>query len=84
MALNRSLRKANAHNHGYEDLININNLLLPRKLDMSTKDKFCIMVAGNPEGLRVNLYNSISKYKQVDGYGNMFGRSLKNLVQFAA
>jgi len=70
-------RKPNAHNHGYEDLIDINSLLRPRKLDMEKKDKFCVMVAGNPEGLRINLYNSISRYKQVDGYGNMFGNSLR-------
>ena len=35
------------------------------------------MVAGNPEGLRVNLFNSVSQYKQVDGYGLMFGNSLR-------
>ena len=35
------------------------------------------MIAGNPEGLRVNLYNSISRYKPVHGYGNMFGRALR-------
>ena len=35
------------------------------------------MIAGNPEGLRVNLYNSISRYKPVHGYGNMFGNSLR-------
>ena len=35
------------------------------------------MVAGNPEGLRVNMYNSISKYKPVHGYGSMFGNSLR-------
>jgi hypothetical protein len=44
---------------------------------MSQKTKFCAMIAGNPEGLRVNLYNSLSKYKQVDGYGNMFSNSLR-------
>jgi hypothetical protein len=49
----------------------------PRKLDMSIKDKFCAMIAGNPEGLRVNLFNSISKYKSIDGYGLMFGNSLR-------
>jgi hypothetical protein len=48
-----------------------------RKLDIKAKDKFCVMIAGNPEGLRVNLFNSISKYKQVDGYGNMFSRPLR-------
>ena len=70
-------RKPNSHNHGYEDLISINSLTKGRTLDMSQKTKFCAMIAGNPEALRVNLYNSISKYKQVDGYGNMFGNSLR-------
>ena len=70
-------RKPNSHNHGYEDLISIDSLTKGRTLDLSQKTKFCAMVAGNPEGLRINLYNSISKYKQVDGYGNMFGNSLR-------
>ena len=69
-------RKPNAHNHGYEQLLDIKNLMQPRKLDIS-KDKFCAMIAGNPEGLRVNLFNSISKYKSIDGYGLMFGNSLR-------
>ena len=70
-------RRDNHHNHGYEQLISIKSLMQPRKLDIKSKDKFCVMIAGNPEGLRVNLFNSISKYKQVDGYGNMFGRPLR-------
>jgi len=70
-------RKSNSHNHGYENLISIQSLRTGRTLDISKKDKFCAMIAGNPEGLRVNLYNSLSKYKQVDGYGNMFGNSLR-------
>ena len=70
-------RKQNAHNHGYEPLIDIDSLTRPRKLDWSKKTNFCAMVAGNPEGLRVNLYNSISRYKPVHGYGNMFGRALR-------
>lgn len=70
-------RKPNAHNHGYEQLLDIKSLMQPRTLDMSIKDKFCAMIAGNPEGLRVNLFNSISQYKQVDGYGLMFGNSLR-------
>jgi hypothetical protein len=70
-------RKDNAHNHGYEPLINIKQLTQPRKLNIEEKTDFCVMVAGNPEGLRVNLFNSISQYKQVDGYGNMFGNPLK-------
>ena len=70
-------RKENMHNHGYEPLIPIEPLTKPRKLDWSTKTNFCAMIAGNPEGLRVNLYNSISRYKPVHGYGNMFGRALR-------
>ncbi len=70
-------RKHNSHNHGYEDLISIDSLTNGRTLDLSQKTKFCAMIAGNPEGLRINLYNSLSKYKQVDGYGLMFGNSLR-------
>lgn len=70
-------RRVGANNHGYEPLIDIGNLTRPRKLDMQQKTKFCALVAGNPEGLRINLFNSISQYKQVDGYGNMFGKALR-------
>lgn len=70
-------RRENMHNHGYEPLIPIKPLTKPRKLDWKEKQEFCVMVAGNPEGLRVNLYNSISKYKPVHGYGNMFNRALR-------
>jgi hypothetical protein len=70
-------RHNNHLNHGYEQLIPIKSLTQPRKLDISSKDKFCALIANNPEGLRINLYNSISKYKQVDGYGNMFNNPLR-------
>ena len=70
-------RHDNMHNHGYEQLIDIKSLMRPRKLDMAGKDKFCVLIANNPEGLRVNLYNYLSKYKQVDGYGNMFRNPLR-------
>jgi hypothetical protein len=70
-------RRDNMHNHGYEQLIDIKQLTQPRKLDMASKDKFCALIANNPEGLRINLFNSISQYKQVDGYGNMFGNPLR-------
>jgi len=70
-------RKQNSHNHGYEDLISIDSLTNGRTLDLSQKTKFCAMIAGNPEGLRVNLYNSLYKYKPIDGYGLMFGNSLR-------
>jgi len=70
-------RHDNHHNHGYEQLIPIRQLTQPRKLDIKAKDKFCALIANNPEGLRINLYNSISKYKPVHGYGNMFGNPLR-------
>jgi hypothetical protein len=70
-------RRVGANNHGYEPLIDIKSLVRPRNLDMTGKDKFCALIAGNPEGLRINLYNSISRYKQVDGHGNMFGKALR-------
>ena len=70
-------RKPNFHNHGYEDLISIDSLTRGRTFDINQKTKFCAMVAGNPEGLRVNLFNSISEYRKVDGYGNMFNRPLR-------
>jgi hypothetical protein len=70
-------RRDNMHNHGYEQLIPIKPLTQPRKLDIASKDKFCALIANNPEGLRINLFNSISQYKQVDGYGNMFGNPLR-------
>ena len=70
-------RQNNVQNHGYEQLIDIKSLMRPRKLDMTGKDKFCALIANNPEGLRINLYHSISQYKQVDGYGNMFNRPLR-------
>jgi hypothetical protein len=44
---------------------------------MSIKSKFCAMIAGNPESLRINMFNSISQYKTIEGYGNMFGNSLR-------
>jgi hypothetical protein len=70
-------RRDNHHNHGYEQLIPIKSLTNHRSLDLKSKDKFCALIANNPEGLRINLYNSLSKYKQVDGYGNMFGNPLR-------
>jgi hypothetical protein len=65
------------HNHGYEPLIPITPLTQKRKLDWQEKTEFCAMIAGNPEGLRINLFNSIYKYKPVHGYGNMFNRALR-------
>lgn len=73
----QSPRKPNVHNHGYEQPIPISQLLNSRKLDIEQKKEFCALIAGNPEGLRINLFHSISKYKQIHGYGNMFGSPLR-------
>jgi len=70
-------RHDNHNNHGYEQLIPIKNLTRYRSLDIKSKDKFCALIANNPEGLRINLFHSISQYKQVDGYGNMFRNPLR-------
>jgi hypothetical protein len=73
-----TVRKPNRLHHGYETLIPINKLTSRRDIPEEGIDvrKFCALVANNPEGLRVNLFNTLSQYKQVDGYGNMFGRPL--------
>jgi hypothetical protein len=70
-------RHNNHHNHGYEQLIDIGSLTRPRVLDLKAKDKFCALIANNPEGLRINMFKQLSLYKQVDGYGNMFGNPLR-------
>jgi hypothetical protein len=70
-------RHDNAHNHGYEQLIPIRMLTQHRSLDLKSKDKFCALIANNPEGLRISLFHSISQYKQVEGYGNMFRNPLR-------
>jgi hypothetical protein len=70
-------RLVGGNNHGYEPLIPIHTLTNGRRLDMSIKSKFCAMIAGNPESLRINMFNSISQYKAIEGYGNMFGNSLR-------
>ena len=71
------VRKPNRLHHGYEPLISLAKLTSTRYADESTPNKrFCLLVANNPESLRISMFNSLSQYKQVDGYGNMFGRPL--------
>jgi hypothetical protein len=58
----------------FEPQISIDSLLSTRKLDFELEDKqFCALVAGNPDPLRINLFNLLSTYKEVAGYGNLFG-----------
>lgn len=66
-------------NHGYEPPIPIESLLFRRApLDAGHTRKFCAIIAGNPEALRTNLYLFLNGYKEVDGYGNMFSKPLKD------
>lgn len=72
-----TIRKPNRLHHGYEQLIPIDRLTRRREVeDGIDKKHFCILVANNPEGLRINLYNTLSQYKPVEGFGNMFNRPL--------
>jgi hypothetical protein len=61
---------------GYE---NPEYLLPPEKISSNefidkTKDKFCSIVISNPEPKRIDLFNKLNKYRQVDGYGKIFGK----------
>lgn len=73
---NYTPRRLNAHNHGYEDLIPMEALTSRRDTPVGDRE-FCTMIANNPEGLRINLFQTFFKYKQVHGYGNMFGNPLQ-------
>lgn len=48
------------------DSININNFIKKQK------NKFCAYVFSNPVPLRIEVFNKLSSYKQVDGYGKPF------------
>jgi len=43
------------HNHGYEGLIDIKSLMRGEG-GRQQKKEFCVLIANNPEGLRVNLF----------------------------
>ena len=74
---NKKARRVGSNNHGFEPLIPIKPLLQKRKLDLTLKKEFCVMVASKAEGLRLSLFNGISQHKQVHGYGNMFSQPLR-------
>lgn len=70
-------RDDGVNTHGYEPLIPLDSLIRPRELPANqSAKKFCVLIAGNPEGLRVNLYHTLRQYKEVDGFGRMFGRPM--------
>jgi hypothetical protein len=67
----------NNETHGFEELISIDALISPRPpLSALTELKFCAAIWGNPEALRTNLFDLISSYKNIDGYGNAFRNPL--------
>jgi hypothetical protein len=67
---------ANAQNHGFEALIPINALLQPRAPIEPKSRQFCVLIAGNPESLRVNLFLALQTMSPVMGYGNLFNNPL--------
>ena len=66
---------ANAKWDTLTGFIDIKTLLSKRDIKkVQNRNKFCALIAKNPENLRINLYIFISLfYKKVDGFGEAFG-----------
>ena len=66
----------NNNPHSQEDLITLNSLTAKRNVEaLKYKSKFCGIVAGNPEILRMNITLFISNfYKEIDGFGYAFNK----------
>ena len=66
----------NNNPHNQEDLISLNSLIEKRNLEaIKDKRKFCGIIAGNPEILRMNITLFISNfYKKIDGFGPAFNK----------
>jgi len=62
--------------HIHEPLMDIAELTKFRTLKEDQK-KFCALVASNPEATRINLFLALNSISKVDGYGMMFGKTLK-------
>ena len=60
--------EANAH---YAKISELEHKYSP--VDIYNRDKFCSIVISNPVQNRIDAYNSLSKYEQVDGFGTVFG-----------
>jgi hypothetical protein len=61
---------------GYENpkfLIDPNKIRANEFID-KPKDKFCCIMINNPETKRMKVFEKLSKYKKVDGYGRVFNR----------
>jgi len=61
--------------HGYEELIPIDALLRPRPAPQARPEGFCVLVAANPEALRINMFMALQAAGPVTGYGHMFNQS---------
>jgi hypothetical protein len=64
-------------NHGFEPLIPIDALMRPRRPQDLQSKKFCALIAGNPEPLRINLFMAMQAIGTTSGYGNLFGNPLQ-------
>jgi Alpha-(1,3)-fucosyltransferase FucT N-terminal domain/Glycosyltransferase family 10 (fucosyltransferase) C-term len=68
--------KYNTPAAGLEPLIPIDSLLQRRPpIDPKAK-QFCVLIAGNPESLRINLFLSLQTISPVMGYGKLFNNPL--------
>lgn len=63
--------------HGFEDLIPIDALLRPRPAPAQRPADFGVLVAANPEPLRINLFMALQGVGPMTGYGQMFGNPLQ-------
>lgn len=73
-------RAARAHGglaHGHEELIPIDALCRPRPAPEPRPASFGVLVAGNPEPLRVNMFMALQGAGAMTGYGQMFGNPLQ-------
>lgn len=62
--------------HGYEELIPIDALLRSRAAPPLRPEGFGVLVAANPEPLRINLFMGLQRAGQMVGYGQMFNNPL--------
>ncbi|HEX4674208.1 MAG TPA: hypothetical protein VH209_02705, partial [Steroidobacteraceae bacterium] len=62
--------------HGYEELIPIDALLRPRPAPTARPEGFCVLVAANPEALRINMFMALRAAGPMTGYGHMFNNPL--------